>query len=317
MSKIRALIRIRLKTSKCNIVMKNGHIGNWFYDWESNQVTAYTYISYDTHNPGDIFEQTRISADLALLVDVLTLATNQDVNTSVVISTEPIIDSFVGNIKHISKSTEDFCLEIRTLNHQSNASCLNGNDSRRIDNNSSLQLSSEALLEINTILSRVSAVNKYSNAIKKLINYWRKGVDLDHLQFVDESFLSFYKIIEYLSKKANLRKNDMPPKFQKTKSLMMAYRFAIAAKLVEPTNAQYEMLSDFIDIRNNWDIAHSKIRPLPSNNTSNLFYSYMDNAWEYHSHICQITRMVLLRELGVTGLSLENDGGLYTLRVKQ
>ncbi len=98
---------------------------------------------------------------------------------------------------------------------------------------------------------------------------------------------------------------------------MMAYRFAIAAKLVEPTNAQYEMLSDFIDIRNNWDIAHSKIRPLPSNNTSNLSIPIWTMLGNYHSHICQITRMVLLRELGVTGLSLENDGGLYTLRVKQ
>lgn len=316
MSKTRAVIRIRLKTSKCNIVLKNGHIGNWFFDWENNQVSAYTYISYDTHNPGDIFEQTRISADLALLVDVLTLATNQDVNTSVVISTEPVIDSFTGVVKHKSKSTVDFSNEIRTLKHQSNASCLNGNDPQRIDDNSSLQLSNEALSEIYTILSRLSAINKYPNTTKKLINYWRKGVDLDHLQFVDESFLSFYKIVEYLSKKANLRKNDIPINFQKTSSSMMAYRFAVAAKLIKPTKAQYEMLSDFIDIRNNWDIAHSKIRPLPSNNTSNLFYSYMDYAWEYHSHICQITRMILLRELGVTGLSLVNDGGLYTLRVK-
>lgn len=316
MSKTRAVIRVRLKTSKCNIVLKNGHIGNWFFDWENNQVSAYTYISYDTHNPGDIFEQTRISADLALLVDALTLATNQDVNTSVVISTEPVIDSFIGVVKHKSKSTGDFSHEIRTLKHQSNASCLNGNDPQRIDDNSSLQLSNEALSEIYTILSRLSVINKYPKTTKKLINYWRKGVDLDHLQFVDESFLSFYKIIEYLSKKANLRKNDIPTKFQKTSSSMMAYRFAAAAKLIKPTKAQYEMLSDFIDIRNNWDIAHSKIRPLPSNNISNLFYSYMDYAWEYHSHICQITRMVLLRELGITGLSLVNDGGLYTLRVK-
>ncbi|OGJ10146.1 hypothetical protein A2356_01365 [Candidatus Nomurabacteria bacterium RIFOXYB1_FULL_39_16] len=313
MSKTRSIIRLKLKTSVCNIIIKNGHIGKWFFDWENNLVTAYTYLSYDTKNPGDLFEQTRISADLALLVDVLTIVTNQDINTSVVISTEPIIDSFVGEVTYKSKSVDIFLVEIRGLKHQSNASCLNGNDPIRINDNSSLQLSNEALEEIYSILSRVSAINKYSNTIKKLINYWRKGVDLDHLQFVDESFLSFYKIIEYISKRANLHDKDIPTRFHKTSSIKMAYKFAVGAKLKRPTKAQYEMLSDFIDIRNNWDIAHSKIRPLPNNNTSNLFYSYMDDAWEYHSHICQITRMTLIRELGVKGLSLVNDGGLYSL----
>jgi hypothetical protein len=100
-------------------------------------VTAYTYLSYDTQNPGDIFEQTRISADLALLVDVLTIVTNQDINTSVVISTEPVIDSFVGGVIYKSKSVDDFLVEIRGLKHQSNASCLNGNDPIRINDNSS------------------------------------------------------------------------------------------------------------------------------------------------------------------------------------
>lgn len=316
MSKTKAVIRIKLKTSKCNVVVKNGHIGNWFFDWENNLVTAYTYIFYDTQNLGDIFEQTRMSADLALLVDVLTLATNQDVNTSVVVSTEPSIDSFVGKVTHKSKSVHDFCIEIQSLKHQSNASCLNGNDPQRIDDNSSLQFSNEAISEINTILSRITAINKYPNAVKKLINYWRKGVDLDHLQFIDESFLSFYKIVEYVSKKANLRDKDIPTKYHKTSSLKMAYKFSVGAKLKKTTSSHYEMLSDFIVIRNNWDIAHSKIRPLPNNNSSNLLYSYMDDAWEYHSHICQITRMILLGELGVTGLSLKNDGGLYTLRVE-
>ena len=185
--------------------------------------------------------------------------------------TEPVIDSFVGEVTYKSKSVDNFSVEIRGLKHQSNASCLNGNDPIRINDNSSLQLSNEALEEIYSILSRVSAINKYSNTIKKLINYWRKGVDLDHLQFVDESFLSFYKIIEYISKRANLHNKDIPTRFHKTSSLKMAYKFAVGAKLKRPTKAQYEMLSDFIDIRNNWDIAHSKIRPLPNNNTSNLF----------------------------------------------
>src|SRR3989339_89759 len=290
MSKTRSIIRLKLKTSVCNIIIENGHIGKWFFDWENNLVTAYTYLSYDTKNPGDLFEQTRISADLALLVDVLTIVTNQDINTSVVISTEPIIDSFVGEVTYKSKSVDIFLVEIRGLKHQSNASCLNGNDPIRINDNSSLQLSNEALEEIYSILSRVSAINKYSNTIKKLINYWRKGVDLDHLQFVDESFLSFYKIVEYISKKANIRDRDIPTKYLSTSSLKTAYKFAVGAKLKKPTRAQYQMLSEFIDIRNNWDIAHTRIHPLPENDSGGLYYSYMGDVRDYHSHICQITR---------------------------
>ncbi len=304
-----------LKTSICNIVIKNGHIGRWYFNWESNLITAYTYLSYDVKNPSDIFEQTRTTADLVLLIDVLTLITNQDVNTSVVISTDPVIDSFTGQITNKSKSVDQFSDEIKNLRHQSNATCLNGNDAQRIEK-SSLQISDESLNIIYTLLSRLSLINKHSNELKKLINYWRKGVDLDHLQFVDESFLSFYKIVEYISKKANIRDKDIPTKYLSTSSLKTAYKFAVGAKLKKPTRAQYQMISEFIDIRNNWDIAHTRIHPLPENDAGGLYYSYMGGAWDYHSHICQITRMTLLRECGLTGLSLVNDGGLYTLTCK-
>lgn len=312
MNKTRSVIRIKLKTSICNIVIKNGHIGRWYFNWEHNLITAYTYLSYDVKSPSDIFEQTRTTGDLALLIDVLTLVTNQDVNTSIVISTDPAIDSFTGKITNRSKSADQFSTEIKSLKHQSNASCINGNDAQRIDN-SSLTLSNDALQIIYTLLSRLTLINKYSKELKKLINYWRKGVDLDHLQFVDESFLSFYKIVEYVSKKANLRDKDIPAKYSRSASLKTAYKFAVGAKLKRPNKAQYQMLSDFIDIRNNWDIAHTRIRPLPDNEVGGLYYSYLNDVWDYHSHICQITRMTLLRECGLTDVALVNDGGLYKL----
>ena len=315
MNKTRSVIRIKLKTNICNIEVKNGCIGRWYFSWENNLITAYTYLSYDIKNPSDIFEQTRTTGDLALLIDVLTLVTNQDINTSVVISTDPVIDSYTGKLTNISKSTDQFLAEIIRLKHQSNCSCLNGNNDQRIDN-SSLTLSDDALKTIYMLLSRLALVNKYSKELKKLINYWRKGVDLDHLQFVDESFLSFYKIIEYISKKASLSDKDIPTEYSSSKSLKTAYKFALGAKLKKPTEAQYTMLSEFIDIRNNWDIAHARIHPLPDNDVGGLYYSYMDVAWDYHSHICQITRMTLLRECGLTGLSLVNEGGLYTLTCK-
>lgn len=313
MGKIRSIIEIKLKTTNCNIAVKNGHIGMWYFNWENNMITAYTYLTYDIQNIGDIFEKTRSTADLVLLVDILTLVVNQDVNTSVVISTEPIINSYIGNITNRSQSVDQFCAEIKGLKHQSNTSCLNSNDSYRIDSNLKLNLPEEALQCIYSLLQQVSVKNKFSNELKKLINYWRKGVDLDHLHFIDESFLAFYKIIEYISKKANIPDKGIPNEYLKTKSIKMAYKIAVGANLKKPTDKQYQMLSDFVDIRNNRDIAHTKIRPLPDNNMSGLYYSYMDDIWDYHSHICQITRMVLLREVGISGISLINDGGLYKL----
>jgi hypothetical protein len=315
MNKTRAIIRIRLKTSICNIVVKNGCVGRWCFNWENNLITAYMYINYNIQSQSDIFEQTRTIGDLALLIDVLTLVTNQDVNTSVSISTDPIIDSFTGQITYRSKSADQFLMEIRSLKHESNARCINGNDTQRIDN-STLQLSNKSLNTIDTLLSRLSLINKYPKELKKLINYWRKGVDLDHLQFVEESYLSFYKIIEYISKSANLSDKDIPTKYHLNPSLKTAYKFTVGAKLKKTTKAQYKMLSEFIDIRNNWDIAHAKIRPLPDNDAGGLYYSYMGHVWDYHRHICQITRMTLLGKSGLTGLSLENDGGLYCLRVE-
>jgi len=313
MDKIRSIIEIKLKTSNCNIVIRDGHIGMWYFNWENNMIVAYTYLTYDIQNIGDIFEKTRTTANLALLVDILTLIANQDINTSVVISTDPIINSYIGNITNRSHSVDQFCAEVKGLKHQSNASSLNSNDSYRIDDSSVLHLPDEALQYIYLLLQEISVINKFSKELKKLINYWRKGVDLDHLYFTDESFLAFYKIIEYISKKANIRDKDIPKKYRKTKSIKMAYKIAVGANLKKPTDEQYQMLSDFVDIRNNWDIAHTKIRPLPNNDMSGLYYSYMDDVWDYHSHICQITRMILLREIGVSGISLINDGGLYKL----
>ncbi|MBP7118655.1 hypothetical protein KBA63_01085 [Candidatus Woesebacteria bacterium] len=304
-----------MKTSVCNIVIKNGLIDRWYFSWENNQITAYTYLRYDVENPSDIFERTRITADLVLLIDVLTLITNQDVNTSIVISTDPVIDIFIGQITNKSNSVDQFSNEIKSLRHQLNASCLNRADEQRIES-SKLQMSDEALTIIYTLLFRLTLINIYSKEFKKLVNYWRKGADLNHLQFIDESFLSYYKVIEYISKKAKLHKKNIPAKYLRTTSLTTAYKFAAGAKLKKLTQTQYQMLSEFIDIRNNWDIAHTKIRPLPKPVARGLYYSYMGDRWNYHSHICQITRITLLRECGLTGLSLINDGGLYILTCK-
>ena len=154
MNKIKSVIKIMLKTSTCNIVIKNGHIGRWYFDWNNNLITAYTYLKYDIENPIDIFDKTRTVTDLALLIDTLTLITNQDINTSIVISTEPIIDSFIGNVIFESKSVDQFCFEIKNLKHQSNASSLNSSDYRRIDTHSSLHLSDKDLTIINLLLSK-------------------------------------------------------------------------------------------------------------------------------------------------------------------
>ena len=66
---------------------------------------------------------------------------------------------------------------------------------------------------------------------KKLLNYWRKGVDLDQIGYLEESYLAFFKIVEYFFKCSTLNILDIPKKYHNDKSMVAAYKFANGTKL--------------------------------------------------------------------------------------
>lgn len=323
------LIKVTLKATKSNINITEGRIQRWLFKWENNAITAYAISDYETaqiSQPFDLVNKTN-KLNLGLLIDALTIASNQDINTSIEISTEPVIDVYktakAPNIKSISQVTQ----LLRGARKVCNASSAGGN-SGEVDGSITITFSKDQLLVIQDLISRLEKA-KITNVNSKLMNYWRKGVELDRLQFMDASYLSFYKIIEYFISKSKL--TDSPyqqfikhllkcsPKLSKLlykhqrRSLRGAEKFAEGAKLINPQADQLELIANFIDMRNNWDIAHMRISPLPFDRSGRLYYSHIEDAWDYHSHICQITRLVILKNLGLNGLGLEEDGGLLKL----
>jgi len=313
------LIKITLKTTKSNINIPEGKIGKWVFSWLNNQIEAFAEAEYNAtsvSDPLDLVTKTN-KLDLALLVDCLTMIINQEVNTSIVISTNPTIFVYQKSSSKRITSIHEARVHTKSMRPLCNASLLGEEFPKRIDDGVTVTLSEDRIKVLFYLLDFFSKKKSYKNIHLKLMNYWRKGADLDQLMLIDESFLAFFKIIEYYINRSNVKESDIPSKFQEPRSLQDAYRFSLGTGLTSMQQDQLQLISDFVHIRNNWDIAHVKIGNLPDDKSGSLYYSHIDDAWEYHSHICQISRLIILNDLGVKDLKLENSGGLLELSLAQ
>ena len=320
------IIKVTLETTKSNINIPEGRIGRWFFKWENNKITAFALSYYKSMQISDPFELVRGTSklNLGLLIDCLTIAANQDINTSIDITTEPIINVLKPNKNAKINSVKNAIRFSRTSKNICRASSMSSN---LIDESITITFSKEELGIIKMLVKNFQKV-KITNSDLKLMNYWRKGVELDRLTFTDESYLAFYKIIEYFISKSSLS-NSFCGKIIKqissvlpltliqknidTNALQGAKRFADGANLTKFNDDNLKLISEFIHMRNNWDVAHMRMKPLPEDRSSKLYYSHIENAWDYHSHICQITRLVILKNMNFGGLMLKGDGGLLKL----
>lgn len=312
------IFKIALATTNTNLCIEKGRIGKWFYSWNNNLINAYTlsqYDKFDSSEPFNSLEKDNL-LNLGLLIDLLTIGANFGVNTDIVISTKPKILVFQPTEKINQLKSID---QAKSLIHSAkcicDASCLN-DDSSRVCQNTTITLSNDSLTEIKVLLESLEGV-KINKTHMKLLNYWRKGVDLDLAGFPEESYLAFFKIIEYYQKRSTISINDIPSQYHESKTMCGAYRFASGANLTKMTQEQYEMVADFIQIRNNFDIAHSMTNYLPESRYGNLYYSSIDDLWDLHSHICQISRWLVLTQLGIKGLSLVENGGLLSMLIDE
>ena len=310
------LVEIHLKTTKSNINIGEGKIMNWIFSWINNQVTAFSILKYEGDIAEDIFSLivNTNRLNLGLLIDALSMIVNVEINKSIAISTQ--IEALVFEINKPSNKV-DKIVDVLSLKRGAklliNAGEIGEEKPKRIDDGLTITLSKDQLNLIDVLLKKFEPKNKYLVSDYKLMNYWRRGVDLDNLTLWDESYLAFYKILEYFEKKSNVKNSVIPTKFN-TKSLKSAYRIAKGGGLRRITNKQFEMLSDFVILRNNWDIAHTRINVLPNERESALYFTYYSNMWDYNSHISEITRLMILKHLGINKFQLVVEGGLYTLK---
>lgn len=308
------VIVVTLKTTKSNISIPEGKIGHWYFNWQNNLVTAYALTAYQGNTISDPFDliANTDKLNIGLLIDALSMCVNLDVNTSIAISTE--INTKVYKLQHTTrvKTINDIIQLLSSAIVICNFGHIGEEKPKRIDESLTVTLVEERLKVMDFMLACFKQKISFTDVEMKLMNYWRRGVDLDNLTFWDESFLAFYKILEYFEKKANIKAKAIPTQY-KTRTMKSAYRIAQGTGLTKLTRRQLELLGNFIYLRNHWDIAHTKTSSLPKERESALYYTYHLGMWNYQSHACQLTRLMILKQLGFNNFQLKNDGGLYKL----
>jgi len=309
------LIEVSLETTKSNVSIMEGKILNWIFSWHNNKITAFSISNHPFNISEDIFSLivNTSGLNLGLLIDVLSMIINVEVNKSIAIST--VISANIFEVpkpkKHIQKMVDMLNLK-KSGKHLLNAGVINEEKPKRIDDSLTVNLGSDELKLIEVLLKKFELKNKYQVSDYKLLNYWRRGVDLDNLTLWDESYLAFFKILEYFENKASVKNNTIPSRFI-SKSQKSAYRIAKGSGLRRVSFSQYKMLSDFVMFRNNWDIAHTRVNMLPRERESALYFTYHLEMWDYHSHISEITRLMILKHLDIKKFKLVVEGGLYKL----
>jgi len=308
------IVKIVLSANESNIDILNGKIKNWYYSWKNNLITAYSFVNKKEDDQfNSVFNSLRSTKglNLGLLIDCLTILSNVGVNTDLTISINDNYQLYKLNKKFIVSSIEDIKNNSNLLVMIQNGQG-DGEWPIRKRNNIKCNLNINEITISNSIIDYFKSKTRFSSIELKLLNYWRKGIDLENLTFYDESYLAFYKIMEYFGQKANIS-NSQIPFIYKTDTQKYAYRIAKGTGLKNITKKNIEMLCHFISIRNNWDIAHAKVSSLPKNMENGLYFSYYNNVWDLHHHIKEIARLSIFNLIGLRAFKLIVDGGLYKL----
>lgn len=161
-----------------------------------------------------------------------------------------------------------------------------------------------------------------------ILNYWRKGLtlDLEHLGFGEESYLNFYKIIEYFFGNNSFSSLVEIPfiriflYIKKEKISVRKINDILINKFnTKNTRGLPEMILDFIEIRNNRDIAHSKIKKTGNVKNRNDWFNITlhEDIWDYNDYLKEVSRFLILRYLKFNNLQLINRGGLCELKYHQ
>jgi len=164
-------------------------------------------------------------------------------------------------------------------------------------------------------------ISKLDKNIMSLLNYWKMGYTLQKLWFWHESYLNYYKILEYFLKNYRNSFNNCISKnflnfFQRRNIKKLNISKLLMDYSLDPTVVNEKLILDFIEIRNNEDIAHSKIKKQMMKKNSNsiiraeLFnFSYYDEIWEYLEDIRELSRYLIFKYLNFKNIELKTEGG--------
>ena len=160
---------------------------------------------------------------------------------------------------------------------------------------STVKFKDDSIIHMRHLIDRICRSKKINRVTISLLNYWKKGFILKNLCFREESFLNFYKILEYF-----LGKNIVDQK-----AVQIIDRFSL-----EDKNVAKRLIETIIEIRNNWDIAHKNIKKSAGNkrliSRDELFnLSYWDYLWDYHYDLEEISRFLIYKYLNIQSIELK------------
>lgn len=291
-------------------------IRGWRFSWRNNKILALTKVTKLDRQMGDVFQHLESYDQLGLLVDILMLASDITVSAD---SNYRLYQADENTFKELYNPNIGFDVLIQRV-HRLRADHSGSNAGEewpvRIHKNTTHTIKPEKKELALHIFQQLSATSIVQTNMK-LVNYWRRGYDLENLSYYDEAFLAFYKILEYFGKKPLTEKSAVERvKKEKVGIRRKALRIAYGGGIENPDKFLIDMISDFIGIRNNFDVAHMRIRPVPENRDGALYFTYYLSAWGEYSDIQELSRFFILKHMGVKDIELYSDGGLLHLRKK-
>lgn len=306
---------LTLKAENSNLQINDEAVGGWRYSWINNQITAITQGSAAVNqNLSSSFNELETAGKLGLLVDTLSFCSDLTISIKInyLLYGVPPINKINLKNPQISFSTLLSQVKSRQLLHRGD-----GSDEWpvRIQTGTSHTFNSEKIKLTEYLLKSFGKI-RFTNTKFKLLNYWRRGFDLNELTYWDESFLACFKILEYFEgcySKGNNKSIDKRIKLVKTKTKKRALKIGGGANLLKVDNFLVKLLSDSITARNRYDIAHMRIRPLPQSRDGALYFTYYDQIWDLHDDLLELTRLFIIKHFKISGVGLKADGGLLKL----
>lgn len=306
---------LNLDVEPNNIVIPDGYLGDWRYLWSGSKISALTVggrsVNKEIHST---FEELESPRKLGYLVDVLCFCSDLTISSKIAYV---LFGSTKIRKADVMDREKDFLYASRLTRSQKALHRGSSSDEWpvRVKPKTSHTYNPQKLKLVDDLLVDFSNIKANTTGLK-LLNYWRRGFDLENLWYWDESFLAFFKILEYF---ASRYKKSMSPQIDQKigsvsdKSSKKALKMIGGAGYSKADKFLTRVLSEAVVMRNRFDIAHMRIRPLPEQRQAALYFTYYDDMWDLHDHLKEIARIFIMRFLGIKGYVLKADGGLLAL----
>lgn len=292
-----------LRTAKSNMIIHDFRVGGWRGQWKDNNIVALHKYKHDKNNLGGVHKYLDQEYILGYLVDVATIASD------IIISTKNQYYLYEAD-KSLQRNLYDPSSDIDNVLAQARGAKVveDGRSEEdfpvRINEKWSENYHANWIALTAHILSSFgekTLKDRRAMVGAKLLNYWRRGFDLKNFAYDEESFLAHYKILEYFEKRGT--------------GASFGERVITGAGITKDLSEYYSLLGDFQAIRNNLDVAHTRVSKIPAERNPGLYFGYISGVWDYHDDLQEISRLLLLNFLGVPNLMLVSRGGLLQLQL--